>query len=383
MVEFNRKRIGLFLLGGEDWLGGVYYIHNIIRSFTYLPDSMQPNIVLFYNKKSASFADIVNYKRLEIVNYPPAGKIVTTYLKSIFTGRNYFVGNIINKYQLDGLFPLYDYVGKINTRKNCKIVSWYPDLQHKFYPQYFSFISRFLRNLRIHKMINHATDIVVSSKDMLDKFNKFYELPSKLKMQVVRFAAVNNNFDLISPSILIQKYSITRSYFIVSNQFYEHKNHWVLLKAIKRLKDYNMSPLILLTGKMEDYRNPNHVKRLLDYIKKNQLQSNIELLGIIPRSDQLSLMKHSLALIQPSKFEGWSTSIEDAKSLGTQVVCSNISVHKEQMEENAFYFSSDDERELAKIMYNLMNKSVLPKPVFTDYELNIYKFGISFSSLFN
>lgn len=75
----------------------------------------------------------------------------------------------------------------------------------------------------------------------------------------------------------------------------------------------------------------------------------MKILGLIPREDQLALLKSAIAIIQPSFFEGWNTSIEDAKVLKQQVVCSNILVHIEQMNDNAFYFDPNDDVELSNI----------------------------------
>ena len=52
----------------------------------------------------------------------------------------------------------------------------------------------------------------------------------------------------------------------------------------------------------------------------------------ISREDQLGLMRDSLAVVQPSLFEGWGTVVEDAKTLGVQVLCSDIEIHHEENE---------------------------------------------------
>ena len=41
-------------------------------------------------------------------------------------------------------------------------------------------------------------------------------------------------------------------------------------------------------------------------------------------------MYHSIALINPSKFEGRSSTVEQGKSMGEKIILSTIPVHKEQ-----------------------------------------------------
>ena len=58
-------------------------------------------------------------------------------------------------------------------------------------------------------------------------------------------------------------------------------------------------------------------------------------------------MRQSLAMLQPSLFEGWSTPVEEAKSLGKSIVLSNIPVHVEQSPPGVRYFDPTDAAALA------------------------------------
>ncbi len=382
MADAKRKRIGLFFLAGENWLGGVYYIQNIIKALKYLQESEQPEIVLICNGISKTYAADIEYPRLEIISYPVTQPRLVTYLRSIILRKNFFVGTIIKDNKLDGLFPLYDFIGKIKGESNCKIIAWYPDLQHKIYPQYFSWTSRWLRDFRIKKMLKNAPDLVLSSRDTLSHFKKFYKFSPQLRLHILPFCVVNNN-KLTDFNILGEKYAISKDYFIVSNQFYEHKNHFLLLKSVRALKERGIESLLYLTGKFENYNKPGYIEQLSAFIKENRLEDSVIILGIIPREEQLSLIKHSIALIQPSKFEGWNTSIEAAKSFGATVVCSNIDVHTAQLGENAYYFDRDNPIELSVLMEGLMNKKLPANKYKADYEKKIYNFANSFLSLFN
>ena len=76
----------------------------------------------------------------------------------------------------------------------------------------------------------------------------------------------------------------------------------------------------------------------------------------------ISLMFYSLAVINPSKSEGLSNSVEQAKSIGKAVILSNIPVHREQIEKNFFYFNSNDFKKLALlILKNSKNKKINKK----------------------
>jgi len=73
-------------------------------------------------------------------------------------------------------------------------------------------------------------------------------------------------------------------------------------------------------------------------------------LGVVPYDDMLSLMMHSVAVINPSLFEGWSTTVEEAKALGKMVILSRIPVHLEQAPRNGVYFDPGSFADLAETM---------------------------------
>jgi hypothetical protein len=82
------------------------------------------------------------------------------------------------------------------------------------------------------------------------------------------------------------------------------------------------------------------------YIHLNDLHDNIRILGYMDRVEQLCIMKHSIAIIQPSLFEGWSTVVEDAKALNKYVLLSNLDVHREQISINASFFDPFNKEDL-------------------------------------
>jgi glycosyltransferase involved in cell wall biosynthesis len=94
------------------------------------------------------------------------------------------------------------------------------------------------------------------------------------------------------------------------------------------------------------------------------------MLGLIPRDDQLTMMRHSQAVIQPSLFEGWSTVIEDAKSLQVPVVASNLTVNVEQLGERGLYFNPNNPDELAGILKDYPERN-LNDILYDPYDLRI------------
>lgn len=376
----NRKRIGIIFNFNKIWLGGAYYVQNIMKSLDYLEDSEKPEIIIFYKKELSRFVENINYPYLKIVPWK-FSSIYTGYFLSWVLRKNIFVNKIIKKFDLDGIYPLYEHPIKNKDVKKTKLVAWFPDLQHKFYPKYFNKINLFLREERVKMIVRNASILVVSSEDVANNFKKLYKLPKRLKIHVLPFVSMINNFSFDNFSELKQKYNLPNNYFIVSNQFYEHKNHITVFKALSFLKDKGTDVHVVFTGKMEDYRNPIFIDKLKKEIDDNEISEMMSFLGVIPRDEQLCLMKNADAIIQPSLFEGWSTVIEDAKSLQVPVISSNIAVHKEQLKKNGIYFNPLDEEGLAEILSTFIKSD--NRVYYEEYEKRVLKFAENFNSIFD
>jgi glycosyltransferase involved in cell wall biosynthesis len=104
------------------------------------------------------------------------------------------------------------------------------------------------------------------------------------------------------------------------------------------------------TGHPIDARNPSYLSDLLQRIHQSGLASQVLMLGLIPRIDQIQLMRRAIAVIQPSLFEGWSTVVEDARALGRPVILSDIAVHQEQDPPGARFFPPASPAVLAEAM---------------------------------
>jgi glycosyltransferase involved in cell wall biosynthesis len=77
---------------------------------------------------------------------------------------------------------------------------------------------------------------------------------------------------------------------------------------------------------------------------------NFRVLGPVPFDHLIGLMQHAVAFINPSKFEGWSTTVEEAKSMGKQIILSDIPVHQEQAPARGIFFPATNPDALAQAM---------------------------------
>lgn len=133
---------------------------------------------------------------------------------------------------------------------------------------------------------------------------------------------------------------------------------------------------MLLSGKEFDHRNPEFTNELKRKVVELGLIDNIKFLGFLDINEMLQLMNNSVAIIQPSLFEGWSTAIEDAKALNKFVIASNINVHKEQLINNYALFKAGDFADLAAKILNFIKNE--PTIIKNNYQDNVRDFASGF-----
>lgn len=216
-------------------------------------------------------------------------------------------------------------VDEPTINKLIPIVRWIPDFQHVDLPHYFSEEEINKRNQSFNKIANESDVIIVSSDHAKQVFLRLFpELESKA--QVIHFA-IDFNYELVKYDFTYLKntYNLPDIYFHFPSQWWKHKNHETIIKAAHESKCN-----LVLTGNMDDYRFPKHKGFLMKLINDSP-NNNVISLGNIPYDDMLSIMWHSKAVINASFYEGWSTTIEEAKALQKSILASDIPIMKEQL----------------------------------------------------
>ena len=181
------------------------------------------------------------------------------------------------------------------------------------------------------------------------------------RLSVVRFASQPEPALLAAdPGKVVAQYGLPSAYFYLPNQFYRHKNHQVVVDALSILKARGTDIFVAASGSKEDPREPGYFGGLVKTIAERGLGQNFRYLGMIPLEHVYALLRATTALVNPSQFEGWSTTVEEAKSFGVPMIVSDIDVHREQTSGAARYFGVDDPQALADHLSEASRRSSQP-----------------------
>jgi glycosyltransferase involved in cell wall biosynthesis len=366
----SRKKIALLFYFDPSWMGGIIYIKNIINTLNSLDDELKPHIALYYNPNLEKHTIDIEYPYIEKFKYN-FYSISKRYLLSWLHLDNIFLKDILLKDTYDSVFPVHDFPFKIKekTKGDSKLICWYADLQFKYYPQYFKWHHKLFQELRIKQFLRNADKILLSSNSVLSDFQKYYTVDQS-KFNIFHFVSFSTDFTLVNRETLLAQYSLPDNYFIVSNQWHPHKNHILVLEAIHQLSNIGIKIHVAFTGKLPANSKAHHINEINRIIDLYNLKSQITILGLIPRNDQLNLMKYANAVIQPSFFEGWSTVVEDAMAVNTPVIASSLDVNIEQLADKGLYFDPGNLNSLVSILRDYVRLNY-QADYFGDYDLRV------------
>jgi len=368
-------KVGFIGSVSKEWMGGLNYFKNLLFAINSIEEK-ELEVFVFVGKKIdiktkrmfQEYATVIEdsiFDRKSIKWF--LGKIEQKIFKT-----NILLENILKKHNIQILSH-----AAITKLKTIKTINWIPDFQHIHLPQMFSEKEIQNRNNNFLKLIRDSDLIVLSSFDALKDMKKFAPNDED-KARVLQFVSQPNSryfeLDEHDKSLLLQKYEIKDDFFYIPNQFWKHKNHMMIFEAINELKKDGVEINIVCTGYLGDYRNKTYIDDIRKVVKLNNLEDNIKLLGLVDYEDVFALIKFSKAVINPSLFEGWSSTVEECKSVGKNMILSDLDVHKEQYP-NAVFFKRDSIESLKEVLkfYKIENKSnVEPLEARTKKFANIY-----------
>lgn len=343
-------RVGFVLVFDDGWLGGLNYFRNLLTAIYSLPDRKIE--VIIFTANNAEKAYLNDFQDIEVICSRMLRRNSFSWLIrkvcQCVVGRDILLEKLLVKHKVEVL----SHSGALGRNAGIPSISWIPDFQHYHLPEFFTEKEIAARNRQYEKLGRNSNSVLLSSfdaqRDLKAIFPKYFA-----KSEVLQFVAAVNQENVPTLEELQGKYEFSGGYFLVPNQFWAHKNHRVLLEALSILKSNGRELQILATGNSHDHRQPGFFGELMSYAKVNDIESNFRVLGVIPKRDLDGLMKYALALINPSLFEGWNTSVEEAKTLGKRIILSDIAVHREQAPANGIFFPPQDASALAKAMWQV------------------------------
>ncbi|MCP1831676.1 glycosyltransferase involved in cell wall biosynthesis [Bradyrhizobium sp. USDA 4532] len=381
MAERAPLRVAFINVSRRLWAGGHNYQRNLFSILSrHEPAAITPVLFVGMDEPLDEIADISSIPDVEVVRSPAFDRRVRGLSGALALGLDRAAAAEFRDHRIDLVFESARFFG---WRLPIPTIAWFPDFQHRKLPHLFSMAARLHRDLGFRLQIASGRHILLSSASALSDLIRYYPTPRN-GVSVVRFASEPPLAMLAtSPLDVVRHYDLPPRYFYLPNQFWRHKNHRVVIDALDVLKQRGLHVVVVASGSTEDLREPHYFESTMSQVTARGLTANFRHLGLIPLEHVYALLRASTALINPSEFEGWSTTVEEAKSFGVPLILSDIDVHREQTAGSARYFGTREPEVLAGHMSEMLNGAgpVTARNLHFDLDRRVQSFACDFVRL--
>lgn len=240
------------------------------------------------------------------------------------------------------------------------------DIQHEFYPQFFSREELRARRNFYRDIVAGVERVVCISNYTKKTFCEKYGFPEERAETV--YIAVQDRFTQEDEKILEKLQVDTEQYIVYSANFWEHKNHRMLLVAYEHYVRNGGRLKLVLTG------NPlKEQKYYDDALDKMGIKDMVRITGYVTEQELYAILKHSKGIIYPSLFEGFGIPVVEAMQLNKLIACSNMTSLPEIGCSSIHYFDPRNPDDILKgIEY--LDKKTINDEIISEYSRKLEEY---------
>ena len=205
------------------------------------------------------------------------------------------------------------------------------DLQHRLQPSFPEVSAGGMgehREAFYSQVLKRATFVVVGTEAGKKEVQMFYGVPDD-KIRMLPHPTPSFALDESAATNELAKYNLPPNYVFYPAQFWSHKNHAAIVKAVAHLnKIDNLRLPVVFTG--SDQGNERCVRELVDQL---QLRDQIFFLGHVSRPTLKALYQSALCLCYVSFFGPENLPPLEAFGLGCPVIAADVPGASEQLAE--------------------------------------------------
>lgn len=226
------------------------------------------------------------------------------------------------------IFPNY-YYPLLSARREKKSVVIVHDLQHKYYPENFTFFKKIWLNICFRRLLGFKGVVCfISEATKTDFFNNYGTPP--------RWQVIYNPVSIVpGVDVGVNKADFGR-FLLASYHYYPHKNIVAVIRLFGSLKKAGLVDTLVVTGNGED-----KVRSLVSELLDDDLINSVFHVGFVSKDFLHYLYSNCAAFVSLSFFEGFNLAAAEAAVLGAPLILSDIPVHRELFKDVANFIPAD------------------------------------------
>jgi glycosyltransferase involved in cell wall biosynthesis len=359
-------RIGIPTQGFRDWAGGVDFLFSVVDSLRAAPEAIDLHLLdpiprAPHGWKRLRWAIAARLGARTGDRAPPALDCAAIAARCDATHRlpdgAEAIAEAGRRLQLDVILPSH---GVLPGSMPCPWIGYLYDFQHRHLPHLFTERERRKRDEAFARMVEAAPAIVVNSRDTAAEARRLYPRAAA-RIHALPFNASPRPEWLDGP-VVGSMVAPSGPYFLVSNQFWVHKDHATAFRAFALVAGRHPDVRLVCTGQTSDFRRPEYFATLIALLDTLGVNDRVTIAGLLPKKEQIELLKGAVAVIQPTLCEGGpgGGAVYDAVSLGVRAIVSDIPINRELSGEPVVaFFPTGDPEALADAMLHAL---ATPRP---------------------
>jgi glycosyltransferase involved in cell wall biosynthesis len=332
--------------GGDDWKAGIVVTKALCNAMHETSHDVTPHFVLMGTE--SMIPDDLRDLKGNVLKIPIPERRSMRWAMEHATRRlvslDVAMKRVLEYHAVDVLFGhvlLYRY-GRVPT------LSWIPDFQHIHLPKMFDEMGRSHRDRSYLRTAKLSDRIIVLSESVKNDFERFApQYKHKVRLTKIVSSPPKSIYET-SPVAFAASLNLPERFIYLPNQFWKHKNHELVFKVVRLLKERGLEIFVVCDGYPMDYRHPSYFADLITKLSVWNIRNQVAIIRSISQMQVFSLMRQAICVLNPSLFEGFGLTVSEAISVGKRVVLSDIPAHREQNPPKATFFDPNDCEDLAE-----------------------------------
>ena len=230
------------------------------------------------------------------------------------------------------------------------------DLMHRYEPHYDEYKGTVYkaRENKYKNICKYSKGVLVDSaigkEHVIESYNKnpdeVFELPFVPPFYLLEAKEVD----------IKSRFNLRDDFFFYPAQFWEHKNHTNLIKAVKILKEKKVQVHLVLVGAKKNY-----YQNILKLITRLDIHDHVSILGYVSNDEIYTLYKKAVALLFVSLIGPTNIPPLEGMLLGCPVIVSNKYAMPEQVGDAGLLVDPEDPADIASKMELILKNKDLRK----------------------
>lgn len=232
------------------------------------------------------------------------------------------------------------------------------DLQHKTYPQFFTHDDLKYRDQAFADAIRYGSFLTAISEYSRESALSYGEIePHRIASIPLRMAQRLEAIGVERCQEVLSAFGLDyQRYLLYPANFWQHKNHELLLESFRIARDAGLpnDMKLVLTGNAD--KRQETVRNLMRYL---DLEERVVIPGYLNKGQFEAILNGCVGVIFPSLFEGFGLPVIEAMAVGKPVACSRVTSLPEVVGDAALMFDPRNAQEIAAAMIKLTSDQPL------------------------